>query len=179
MNWLEAMSTSRHTDGALSRRKHDEEVGPPQLGTPYGDQRTAVTSTPYVAGGLAGLPELVLLGYGWKTPPQLTPLESQNWLAARESVTTVVPVAMVPETAWLLTGIEVAAAAAPAAVTVNACPAKMTLVPPATATLSAVTGIDATVPVRSEVVATRLGSSGGRSSLLVSPPLIVMPACHL
>ena len=117
-----------------------------------------------MAGGLDGLPELLLLGYGWKTPPQPTPLEFQNWLAERESVTTVVPVGIVPLTAWLLTGIEVAAAAAPAEVTVNACPATMTLVPPATATLNAVTGIDATVPVTADVVATRPGSSGARRS---------------
>jgi hypothetical protein len=40
------MSTSLHVDGALSRRKHDVDAGPLQLGTPYAAQRTDVTTTP-------------------------------------------------------------------------------------------------------------------------------------
>jgi hypothetical protein len=44
--WLAPMSTNLHVDGALSRRKHDVDAGPLQLGTPYAAQRTDVTTTP-------------------------------------------------------------------------------------------------------------------------------------
>jgi len=91
-------------------------------------------------------------------------------------VTTSVPLAMVPVTAWLLTGIEVLPEAAPAEVTVKACPPTVTVEFAGTATLNAATGMAVMVPVKAEVVAVRFGSSGGRSSLLMKPPNVVNPA---
>src|SRR5713226_1756533 len=91
-------------------------------------------------------------------------------------VTAVLPVAIVPLTDALTTGIDVDPDAAPAAVTVNDCPATMTVELPGTATLSALTGIELMLPLRAAAVAARFGSSGGRSSLLTKPLLSVNPA---
>src|SRR5207247_1426804 len=112
-------------------------------------------------------------------PPQWTPLESQNGFWARIMVVTVEPLAMVPVTAALATGIELAPAAAPPEPTVKPWPATVTVESPATATESAATGIAAMLPLNAAVVEVRLGSSGGRSSLLRKPPLIVRPLCHV
>jgi hypothetical protein len=90
----------------------------------------------------------------------------------------VVPAGNVPETAWLLTGIVVAPDGAPAE-TVKAWPETITFDPPGIATLNAVTGIEATVPLKAALVAVKLGSSGGRSSLLMNPPFSVNPACQV
>jgi len=51
------------------------------------------------------------------------------------------------------------------------------LVPADTAELSAATGIEATVPLKADLVEVTTGSSGGLSSLLVNPPLMVKPLC--
>jgi hypothetical protein len=84
--------------------------------------------------------------------------------------------AIVPVTAWLLTGIEVAPETAPADVAVNTWPEVVTLELPGTATLRAATGIDVMLPLRAApLVVVRAGSSGGLSSLLVRPPLMVNP----
>jgi len=106
-------------------------------------------------------------------------VDIQNWLFARTSVTAVVPAAIVPVTAWLFTGIEIAPDAAPAEDTVKSWPETVTFDPPGIPTLSARTAIELIVPLRDAVVAVKLGSSGGRSSLLTNPPLSVRPACHV
>jgi hypothetical protein len=117
--------------------------------------------------------------YGWKEPLHPTPFESQNWLlAALALVATVDPLAIVPVTAWLVTEIEVAPAAA-VADAVNTWPEIVTLEVPGSAALSAATGIEVTLPLRSDLVDVTTGSSGGLSSLLVNPPLMVNPLCKL
>jgi len=93
-------------------------------------------------------------------------------------VATVDPLAIVPVTAWLLTGIEVAPEAAPADV-VKTWPEIVTLEPEGTEALRAATGIAVGLPLRTDLVDVTTGSSGGLSSLLVNPPLMVNPLCKV
>ena len=70
--------TVLHIEGALSRRKHVGERAE-QLATPFGSQRTAVSSTDHVPDRLFVLDPL---GSTANVPPQLVLFESQNWFAA-------------------------------------------------------------------------------------------------
>src|SRR4029077_11373639 len=101
---------------------------------------------------------------------------SQNWFAARDIVTTTLPLGIVPETAWLLTGIAVAPDGAPGELTLKAWPPRRTEVLAEIATPRAATGMEVMLPESAAVVDARNGSSGGRSSLLTKPPRIVNPA---
>jgi hypothetical protein len=89
-----------------------------QLDTPLGSHRTAVTSTDQVPE--ARLFVLDPVATTVKLLPQPTLFESQNWFGDLAIVVTVDPLAIVPATVVLLTGIEVAPTAAPADVTEKA-----------------------------------------------------------
>ena len=89
-----------------------------QLETPFGSHRTAVTSTDQVPE--ARLFVLDPVATAVKLLLQPTLFESQNWTGDLAIVVTVDPLAIVPVTVVLLTGIEVAPKAAPADVTAKA-----------------------------------------------------------
>jgi len=104
-------------------------AGPLQLAALLGSHRTAVTSADHVPERLF---ELDPVGLTVNVPPQLTLFESQNWFGDLAILVTVDPLAIVPVTLVLLTGIEVAPKAAPADATEKAWPAIVAVDPPGT-----------------------------------------------
>src|SRR5260370_8349269 len=105
-----------------------------------------------------------------KPRPQPTLFESQNWFGDLVIVVTIDPLAIVPVTTVLLTGIDVAPNAAPADVTVKAWPAIVAADPPVTAATSAVTGMPLTLPARRALVPPRAAPPPARNPFLTTPP---------